>query len=182
MPEPQFPPEPSKAPATHPNSSDRAARFLARLDDHLRSLSDPSARRAFLARQQAGWEHRYARFVTTSGASEPVTDPTNPPQAADFVATITGLAARRTLQGDPMSHAHARDRIAPALRSLLVAADQCCPTIIGQAHVLYRLSSLHESYPAVTDSFSELKKAAEELRMAIACAEATLQPPQPAIE
>ena len=80
-------------------SSDRATRFIARLDDHLRTLADDSSRRAFLDRQLEGWEHRYARFVATEGASEPVADPADPPQAADFLLTITALAARRDALG-----------------------------------------------------------------------------------
>src|SRR5689334_7695932 len=51
--------------------STRAARFLARVDDRLPGLTDDAARRAFLDRQLAGWEHRYARFIATEGASEP---------------------------------------------------------------------------------------------------------------
>jgi hypothetical protein len=74
----------------------RAARFLARLDRHLSILADAPARRCFLERQLAGWEHRYARFAATEGASEPVCDSADPPQASDFLVTIAGLAARRS--------------------------------------------------------------------------------------
>jgi hypothetical protein len=74
---------------------DRAARFLARLDDHLPELAGHASRRAFLDGQLEGWERRYARFISTEGASEPVVDPADPLQAADFLLTITGLAARR---------------------------------------------------------------------------------------
>ena len=79
--------------------SGRAARFLARVDDRLPDLADDAARRVFLDRQLAGWEHRFARFVATEGASEPTIDPADPPQAADFLLTITGLAARRMRLG-----------------------------------------------------------------------------------
>ena len=74
----------------------RAARFFARLDRQLAVLADASARCGFLERQLAGWEHRYARFVATEGASEPACDPADPPQASDFLVTIAGLAARRS--------------------------------------------------------------------------------------
>jgi hypothetical protein len=77
----------------------RAARFLARLDRHLSLLADEPARCGFLERQLEGWEHRYARFVATDGASEPVRDPADPPQASDFLLTIAGLAARRSVLG-----------------------------------------------------------------------------------
>jgi hypothetical protein len=76
--------------------SDRAQRFLTRLDTHLPIIADRPARRAFLDRQLEGWEHRYARFIATAGASEPGADAANPPQAADFLLTIVGLAARRS--------------------------------------------------------------------------------------
>jgi aminoglycoside phosphotransferase (APT) family kinase protein len=67
--------------------SDRASRFLARLDTHLPIISDRPARCAFLDRQLEGWERRYARFLATEGASEPAADPADPPQAADFLLT-----------------------------------------------------------------------------------------------
>jgi aminoglycoside phosphotransferase (APT) family kinase protein len=79
--------------------ADRAARFIARLDAHLPTLRDDATRRAFLDRQLEGWEHRYARFLATEGASEPAADPADPPQAADFLLAITALAARRSALG-----------------------------------------------------------------------------------
>src|SRR5262245_61654345 len=75
--------------------SSRAGRFLARLDRHLPTLADGATRRAFLDRQLAGWEQRYARFIASEGASEPAGEGADPPQAADFLITITALAARR---------------------------------------------------------------------------------------
>jgi aminoglycoside phosphotransferase (APT) family kinase protein len=74
---------------------DRVHRFIARVDSHLPTLADDGARRAFLDRQLEGWERRYARFIATEGQSEPVAAPGDPPLAADFLLTITGLAARR---------------------------------------------------------------------------------------
>lgn len=71
----------------------RADQFLARTDAHLANKT-PRERRSFLAAQLCGWEHRYAEFIRTDGASEPVKDPANPPQAADFLNTIAGLSAR----------------------------------------------------------------------------------------
>jgi hypothetical protein len=83
--------------------ADRAKRFIARVDAHLPTLCDDAARRAFLDRQLEGWEHRYARFLATEGASEPRGDRADPPQAADFLLTITALAARRiALGGGPI--------------------------------------------------------------------------------
>jgi len=76
----------------------RAGRFLARLDRHLPTLADRATRRAFLDRQLAGWEARYARFIATEGGSEPAGG-ADPPQAADFLITITALAARRLALG-----------------------------------------------------------------------------------
>src|SRR5215831_19257496 len=92
-------PNSKDAPATA-TQLDRAARFLARLDHHLPRLAGQGARRVFLDRQLDGWERRYARFVLTEGTSEPVVDKADPPQAADFLLTITGLAARRAKLGD----------------------------------------------------------------------------------
>jgi hypothetical protein len=77
------------------SAPDRSARFLARLDAHLPTLKDNAARRSFLVQQLAGWEFRYERFVLSEGASEPVTNLSDPPQAADFLMTITAIAARR---------------------------------------------------------------------------------------
>ena len=83
--------------------ADRASRFIARVDAHLPTLCDDAARRAFLDRQLEGWEHRYARFLATEGASEPPGDPADPPHAADFLLTITALAARRIALGGDAS-------------------------------------------------------------------------------
>ena len=87
-------------------NNDRAMRFLARLDRHLPTLADQAARRAFLDRQLEGWQQRYARFIATDGESEPVIIPADPPQAADFLLTITGLMARRSAL-DQQMRAHA---------------------------------------------------------------------------
>jgi hypothetical protein len=75
--------------------TDRVTRFIARMDAHLPTLPDDAARRIFLDRQLDGWERRYARFVATEGGSEPAAVAADPPQAADFLLTIIGLAARR---------------------------------------------------------------------------------------
>ena len=95
--------------AREPNRhvTDRVTRFIARMDAHLPTLPDDAARRIFLDRQLDGWERRYARFVATEGCSEPVAASADPPQAADFMLTIIGLAARRCAlddQGDGGSH------------------------------------------------------------------------------
>jgi hypothetical protein len=78
---------------------DRATRFIARVDAHLPSLADDGERRAFLDRQLDGWEHRYACFIATDGASEFTLNHADPPQATDFLLTITSLAARRVALG-----------------------------------------------------------------------------------
>jgi len=88
-------------------SSDRAARFMARLDCHLLTLADDATRYAFLDRQLAGWEHRYARFVATDGESEPIANSADPPQAADFLLTITALTTRRDALGTRNGRLHA---------------------------------------------------------------------------
>jgi hypothetical protein len=78
---------------------DRATRFMARVDAHLPTLADDGERRAFLDRQLEGWEHRYACFIATDGASEFASSRADPPQATDFLLTITSLAARRVALG-----------------------------------------------------------------------------------
>jgi len=77
-------------------SGDRTSCFIARVDAYLPTLADDAARRAFLDRQLDGWGHRYACFVAMQGASEFAASAGDPPQAADFLLTITALAARRS--------------------------------------------------------------------------------------
>jgi hypothetical protein len=43
--------------------------------------------------------HRYACFIATDGASEFASNRADPPQATDFLLTITSLAARRVALG-----------------------------------------------------------------------------------
>jgi hypothetical protein len=77
-------------------AADRATHYIARMDAHLPTLADDAARLVFLDRQLDGWERRYARFIATEGSSEPVNVASDPPQAADFLLTIVGIAARRS--------------------------------------------------------------------------------------
>jgi hypothetical protein len=77
------------------HGADRVTGFIARVDAHLPTLKDDTARRDFLDRQFDGWERRYARFLVTESECEPVRVANDPPQSADFLLTITGLAARR---------------------------------------------------------------------------------------
>jgi hypothetical protein len=157
--------------------SGRAERFLARLDSHLPFIADRLARRVFLDRQLEGWERRFARFIATDGASEPVTNPADPPQAADFLLTITGIAARRSAFGEHLrgdDHMSERNKpLGSAILSLLVSADQRCPAIIGQAHVLYhaRFSAQPEH---AEKTFTQLKRDAADLFEAIAAVEAAM--------
>lgn len=66
------------------------------------------------------------------------------------------------------------DRSLPAsILSLLVAADQCCPAIIGQAHLLYH-AGLGVDPEQAANTFTQLKKDADELFKAIADVEAAL--------
>jgi hypothetical protein len=184
-------------------SYDRSGRFLARLDAHLPTIADAGARRAFLEAQIDGWERRYARFIATDGASEPIADPADPPQAADFLLTITGLATRRDTianQGEtsimtnntraehdlfPKTGTHFSEscsndtkQLGSAILSLLVAADQRCPAIIGQAHVLYHDRFANGPLPS-TQTFAQLKRDAADLFRAIAAVEAAMQDATP---
>jgi hypothetical protein len=76
-------------------TANRVTRFIARVDAYLPTLKDDAARRTFLDRQLDGWERRYTQFLATEGESEPVITLSEPPQAADFLLTLTGLASRR---------------------------------------------------------------------------------------
>jgi len=161
--------------------SRRAGRFLARVDRHLRSISDFDAK-AFLSRQIDGWEYRYARFLETDGTSEPTGDPTDPPQAVDFLLTIIGLVARRNgyvdhpMEPNEMSNQNRQTRpkegkpLGSAVLSLLVAADQRCPAIIGQAHLLYH-ARLDAKPEISARTFAQLKRDAADLFQAIAAVE-----------
>ena len=90
--------------------TDRTRHFLARIDAHLRSLAGDRERRAFLERQLEGWECRYARFIATQGASEFSASSRDPPHAADFLLTITGLATRAAAFRPPRRRAQAVGR------------------------------------------------------------------------
>jgi hypothetical protein len=164
--------------AGFPGSTDRSARFLRRIDAYLPSLPDARARRLFLDRQIAGWEHRYARFISTEGGFEPVLDPANPPQAADFLITIVGLARRRgasrSIIGDAMISDLDRRRLDGAVLSLLVAADQRCPAIIGQAHLLYH-SDGNTMRARTEQALSQLRRDAQDLLDAIAGVEVAVR-------
>jgi hypothetical protein len=74
-----------------------------------------------------------------------------------------------------MSDGRRAKPLAGAIRALLVAADQRCPAIIGQAHLLYHGS------PAPPDEVArrldELKRDAADLCEAIAAVEAALGGP-----
>lgn len=71
---------------------DRTAKFAARVKAHLDTL--PEAKKlSFVQAQLRTWEDRYNHFIATEGKSEPVTDKANPPQAADFLATVLMLCA-----------------------------------------------------------------------------------------
>src|SRR5262245_63062491 len=67
-----------------------------------------------------------------------------------------------------MSDESAREPIARAIRSLLVAADQRCPAIIGQAHLLYyaRLGATPKDLAETCDA--QLKRDIDGLRKALA--------------
>jgi hypothetical protein len=172
--------------AAHPMPSKgcaRASRFLGRIDAYLPVLPDDEARRIFLDRQIEGWERRYSRFLATDGASEPAADPADPPQAVDFLLTIEGLARRRSalpcLTGEmSMFDTKRQKRLDRAILSLLVAADQRCPAIIGQAHLLYHAGS---TPPNAQLALTQLKSDAQDLLDAIANAEAEMKAAMPGL-
>ena len=129
---------------------DRVHRFIARVDSHLPTLADDGARRAFLDRQLEGWERRYARFIATEGQSEPVAAPAirrwQPIFCSPLPASQRG-AWRWTNMRETCLTPTTKKSFGRTVLSLLVAADQCCPAIIGQAHLLYHSGSTTREEP-----------------------------------
>jgi hypothetical protein len=64
--------------------------------------------------------------------------------------------------------------LSSAILSLLVAADQRCPAIIGQAHLLYHSRSSLQP-PAAAKTLVQLKRDADDLIRAIANVEAAMK-------
>ena len=60
-----------------------------------------------------------------------------------------------------------------SILSLLVAADQCCPAIIGQAHLLY-YSGVGINRAQAAKALTQGKKDADDLFKAIASVEAAI--------
>lgn len=76
----------------------------------------------------------------------------------------------------------AADRpMARAILSLLVAADQCCPAIIGQAHLLYH--ARRDMNPEIVEkTFAQLKREADDLCKAIADVESAMEKTREGVE
>jgi hypothetical protein len=70
--------------------------------------------------------------------------------------------------------ARAERSLGSAILSLLVAADQRCPAIIGQAHILYHARFCVEPHEP-EKTFRQLKRDAADLIKAIAAVEAALK-------
>jgi hypothetical protein len=64
--------------------------------------------------------------------------------------------------------------LSSAILSLLVAADQRCPAIIGQAHLLYHARSSMQRQTAAK-TLAQLKRDADDLVRAIAEVEAAMK-------
>jgi len=73
-----------------------------------------------------------------------------------------------------MSEVRPAKPLAGAIRALLVAADQRCPAIIGQAHLLHHAGRCAPP-DDVARRLDELKRDAADLVAAIAAVEAALQ-------
>jgi hypothetical protein len=79
----------------------------------------------------------------------------------------------------PVAREDGRKRpYASAILSLLVAADQRCPAIIGQAHLLY-YAHFGAGPENAGRSFAQLKKDAADLLKAIADVEAAMKEARP---
>ena len=64
--------------------------------------------------------------------------------------------------------------LSSAILSLLVAADQCCPAIIGQAHLLYHARA-NDPPENAAKTLTQLKRDADDLTRAIANVEAAMK-------
>jgi len=71
-------------------------------------------------------------------------------------------------------------RLEHAILSLLVTADQRCPAIIGQAHLLYHAAE--SLRPNARETLTQLKSDAQDLLAAIADAEAEMQAALPEVQ
>jgi hypothetical protein len=72
-----------------------------------------------------------------------------------------------------MPKRNTRGALPASILTLLVAADQCCPAIIGQAHLLYH-AGVGINPEQAANTFKQLKKDATDLFKAIADVEAAL--------
>ena len=72
-----------------------------------------------------------------------------------------------------MSSESAHKLVARAIRSLLVAADQRCPAIIGQAHLLY-YARLGATPNDLAEKCAQLKRDIDDLRKAVADVDAAM--------
>jgi hypothetical protein len=70
--------------------------------------------------------------------------------------------------------ADANKPLGSAILSLLVAADQRCPAIIGQAHLLYQARGGGDARDAAK-AFVQLKREAADLVAAIAAVDAAMK-------
>ncbi len=73
-----------------------------------------------------------------------------------------------------MSDRKANKALGRAILSLLVAADQRCPAIIGQAHLLWH-GQPGTTPQDLTKTFKQLKREADDLRKAIADVDAAIK-------
>src|SRR5262249_679235 len=155
---------------------DRASRFIARVDAHLATLADDGERRAFLDRQLDGWEHRYACFIATAARqSLPPFVPIHrrPPISCSPSSGSRRGASRSARLRRRMIMPDENRSLSSAILSLLVAADQRCPTIIGQAHLLYHARSSEQPDDAAK-TLAQLKRAVDDLPRAAANVEVAM--------
>jgi len=157
-------------------TADRASRFIARVDAHLPTLADDGERRAFLASSTDGSTATPASSRRKVRQSSPPVVPIrrkpliscSPSLASRRGASRSAGMQRRTIMADD------NKSLSSAILSLLVAADQRCPAIIGQAHLLYHAHSSDPPEHAVK-TLAQLKRDADDLNRAIANVEAAIR-------
>jgi hypothetical protein len=154
-----------------PRATDRVTRFIARMDAHLPTLPDDGARRIFLDRQLDGWERRYARFVATEGCSELVAVSTDPPQAADFLLTIIGLAARRCALDERRQADCSRDPLAPGGRRSAPPGDHRTGSAAHHARLGATPKDLAQKCAQPKRDIDDLRKALADVNTAMSADE-----------
>jgi len=157
-------------------TADRASRFIARVDAHLPTLPDDGEPVPFsTASSTDGSTATPASSRRKARRSSPPVVPIRrrpPISCSPSLASQRG-ASRSAGMRRRMIMADYNRSLSSAILSLLVAADQRCPAIIGQAHLLYHARSSEQPDNAAK-TFAQLKRDVDDLSRAVANVEAVM--------